>query len=127
MGSNKVDVAQTESLELAATNTPLGGGATFTSSIFYVGGYTHVVGFVYSNVASATNGLVIAQAADTADFGLGTPPITRSRFSYSAGDTDFNGFEIELVAPFVRITFTNGVAAQGTFRLWFAAKTAKGS
>lgn len=125
--AEKVYVGQAENLVIASSNVVLGGGATFTSSIFYVGGYTNLVGFVYSNVASASNGLVIAQAADSADFALGTPPITRSRFSYTAADTDFNAFAVELTAPFVRITYTNGVTGQTTFRIWFAAKAAKGS
>ena len=125
--SEKIYLGQAENLVLASSNVILGGAATFTSTIFYVGGYTNIVGFIYSNVASATNGLVIAQAADSGDFVLGTPPITRSRFTYSAADTDFNAFAVELTAPFVRISYTNGVAAQTIFRMWFAAKAAKGS
>lgn len=121
---NKSNISQSEALVLANSNTTLGAGGVFTGSIFRVSGYTNITGFVYSNVGSATNGLVVEQAADSADFASGY--VTRTRLTYTAADVDYNSFVIEVTAPFVRIRYTNGGSAQATFRIWAVAKASKG-
>lgn len=126
----KVNLAQND-IRLIANATDsdaLAGAATFTSDIVYVGGYSVVSGFAYSDVASATSpdGLVIEQAASEADFTLGTPPITESIFEIGAGETEENAFSVQVVAPFVRIRYVNGAGAQTTFRLYAVARILRG-
>jgi len=129
MSGNKVDISQVDEPILASTTTTLGIGGIFISPAISVLGYTHVCGFVYSDVASAVNGLVIEQAYQSTDLPAGTPAtslITRSLYGISAADMDNNAFAVQIVAPFVRIVYTNGAAAQTSFRLFFGGRILRG-
>lgn len=129
MSGNKVDISQVDEPILVSSTTPLGAGGLFVSTPVSVLGYTHICGFAFSNVASAINGLIIEQGYQSTDFPAGTPAtslITRSLYSISAADLDNNAFAVQIVAPFARIIYTNGAAAQATFRLFFGARILRG-
>jgi len=109
----------------------LAAAGTFFGNVVYVGGYTHICGFAYSDVASAANGLVIEQGMQASDFDTTTPAveadnITRSRYTIPAANIDDNAFNVQIVAPFVRITYTNGAGAQTAFRLFGYARVIRG-
>lgn len=123
--SSKENIAQQEIKEVANSDAVLAAAGAFTGNIYYVAGYSTIVGFAFSDVDSATNGLVIEQAADSADFASGY--LTRSRYTIIGGDVDTNAFEVEIVAPFVRIVYTNGASNQAVFRLWATAKLIRGA
>ena len=71
-------------------------------NVIWVGGYTHLCGYAFSDVASATNGLVIEQGMKSTDFDTATPAsetdnITRSRYNIAAADIDNNAFNSEVI------------------------------
>lgn len=117
----KVDIGQIDVLQLAATSTTLGGGAVYTGDIFKVAGFTKIAGMVYSDQSSAANGFVVEQAADEDDFALGF--VFRTTVSYTGAAVTGNIIQANIVAPFARITYTNGATPQASFRLCVAAKT----
>lgn len=116
----KVDLGALETLELASTSTVLTGDGVFTGDVFKVAGFTKISGIVYSDQSSAASGLVIEQAADEDDFALGY--VTRSTQSYTGAAVTSNTIQVNIVAPFARIVYTNGATPQTVFRLWAAAK-----
>jgi len=127
--SDKTNLGQVDTLLMANSATPLGAGALFVGAVQNVSGYTHISGFVFSNVASAVNGLIIEQGYGITDFTVGAASatlITRSVYGISAGDLDNNAFAVQIVAPFARILYTNGAGAQATFRLYFGARILRG-
>lgn len=129
MSQNKVELAQLETLTIINSAVSLGAAGVLVGPTIYVGGYTHISGFAFSDVASAANGLVIEQAYAAADFPIGVPStslITRSLYGIAAGDMDNNAFAVQVVAPFARITYTNGAAPQTSFRIYFAARILRG-
>jgi len=129
MSGNKVDISQVDELIIASNTTLLGIGGLFVGSVFSVFGYTHIGGFAFSDVASAVNGLIIEQGFQSTDFPAGTPAttlVTRSLYGISAGDIDNNAIGVQIVAPFARIIYTNGAAAQTSFRLFFASRILRG-
>lgn len=129
MSGNKVDISQVDEPILASSTIVLGAGALFVGNAQSVLGYTHICGFVFSNVASAVNGLIIEQGYQSSDFPAGTPAttlVTRSLYGISAGDLDNNAFAVQIVAPFARIIYTNGAAAQASFRLFFGSRILRG-
>jgi len=129
MSANKTNLGQVDTLLLAFTTTPLSGGALYEGEIMNLTGYTHISGFAYSDVASATDGLIIEQGYQPTDFLIGstTPSlITRSVYSIIAADIDNNAFAVQIVAPFGRIVYVNGAGAQSLFRLYFGARILRG-
>lgn len=132
MSSNKVHISQVDSLILASALDAdvLGGGASFIGEVITVIGYTHIAGFAFSDVASASpTGLIIEQGLTIADFPVGTPSTTHTTISttaIAAGNITDNALQVQIVAPFARIIYINGAGAQSTFRLFFAAKSFRG-
>jgi len=94
---------------IASTTTPLGAAGVYTSGAFDALNYGRVTLLVLSNVASAADGVEIQQSID------GT------NWDYSTQNSALAGVgravTVELVARWVRIRYTNGAAAQTTFRL----------
>jgi len=127
---NNVNLSQADSMVMVQETTPLGGGASFIGTTFNVLGYTHIAGFAFSNVASATpNGIIIEQALQSADLPAGSPAtslVSRSVYAITAADIDNNAVAVQVVAPFARIIYVNGAAAQATFRMYFAARILRG-
>jgi len=95
----------------------LGAGATYMSSSFKTSGYSKIVGYVYSNVASVADGVVIQQCHDD-NFAVG---VVESKFTMGAGVT--LAFSVDVVAQFARMVFINGPTGQEVFRLYCYLKT----
>jgi hypothetical protein len=92
-----------------STSTPLGGGAAFTGTATDILDYGIVFVSVYSNVASATDGLSIQQSID------GTNWDHSDVYTVPAGVG--KNYSINPHARYVRVVYTNGAGAQGSFRL----------
>lgn len=132
MSNNKVHISQVDSLLLAGAvdANALGGSALFVGDVKTVIGYTHISGFAFSDVDSAApTGIIIEQGLSIADFPVGTPAttlVTVSTHAIIGGDITNNVLQVQIVAPFARIIYVNGGGAQTTFRLYFAARMARG-
>ena len=132
----KISIAQIEVKELynetgGQTIDFLTIGEVTTSSVVYVGGYTHITGYVYSDQSSATDGVVIEQCQRSDLFNPGlaltTANVTSSSMTYTAADITSNALSVQIVAPFARIVYTNGAAAQLTdFNIYFCARIIRG-
>jgi len=103
----------------ASTRTTLLANATYRSDSFKTDGYDKIVGYVHSDVASATDGVVIQQCHD-GDFSDETV-IVESKFTMSA-DVEL-AFSVDIVAKYARIKFVNGPSNQTEFRLYCYLKT----
>ena len=108
----------------------LGAGATYFGDVFTVSGYSHIAGFAYSDVDSATpDGIIIEQGSDRDDFpaaSVGSANLTVSSTAITGGNITDNALQVQIVAPFARIVYVNGAAGQGAFRMFFAAKLIRG-
>lgn len=94
---------------LNSTTATLAGGATFTGEWVDITDYGIVYVNTYSDVASATDGLVVQQSSD------GTNADHDDVFSIGAGSA--KNFAINPHAKYYRVVYTNGGSAQSTFRL----------
>lgn len=129
--TNKVHISQQDDRTLleADGSSLLGAGASLVGNVIQVSGYSHITGFIFSDVASATDGVIIEQGLIVTDFPAGvaaTTLITNSTTTYTAGDILNNAFSVQIVAPFARIIYTNGAAAQTEFRAAFEARVFRG-
>ena len=129
--TNKVHLSQVDELIIVGLNstTLLAAAGTYIGDVFPVGGYTHISGFAFSNVSSATNGLRIEQGLREADFPTGavaTANVTRSVYSIIGNDIDNNAFAAQVVAPFARIVYVNGASVQTVFKLYGEARILRG-
>lgn len=97
-----------------STVTPLAGGATFTGSAFEILNYGIIFVSVYSDVASATDGLVIEQSIDGANWDHS------DEYTIQAGRA--KNFAVNPHAEYLRVSYTNGGTAQTVFRLQTIAK-----
>lgn len=100
------------------SSTPLAGGATFTGTatdILQVAGITISV---FSDVASATDGLSVQFSSDGTNWDhldvFTIPAVTGKTFSFQP------------VAKWMRVLYTNGASAQAEFRLSVILKTQAG-
>lgn len=124
---------------VAHTSAALGANAVYRANIFQAGiiaeqvifaGLTMLKGFFVSDVSGR---LDIYQASEFADAtaitngvpaaGLGNATLWLQTFNYvSAGAADTGqNVAVPLVAPWVVVRYTNGAAAQATFRLHLEA------
>jgi hypothetical protein len=92
-----------------SSSTPLAGAATFPGSSKDISRYRSIAINVYSNVASATDGLSIQQSAD------GTNWDHTDVFTVPA-DTG-KVYTIAPHAQYLKVVYTNGGSAQTSFRL----------
>lgn len=95
--------------EQNSSTTTLGADETFTGTAFQTNGYGIIYVSVFSDVASATDGLVIEQSPD------GTNWDHSDNFTIPA-NTGKN-FSINPFAKFYRVKYTNGGSSQSEFRL----------
>lgn len=103
-----------------STNTPLAGGATFTGAVFQILNYGIIFISVYSDVASATDGLCIEQSHDGTNWDHDD--------CYTVPADHGKNYSINPFARYYRIRYTNGGSAQSVFRLQAIVKgNAKGS
>ena len=129
--TNKVHISQIDDriMLLETGSSLLAGGASLVGDVIQVTGYTHITGFVFSDVDSATDGVIIEQGLLIPDFSAGTPSttfITNSTMTYTGGDIITNSFSVQVVSPFARIIYVNGASPQGAFRLYFEARVLRG-
>lgn len=92
-----------------STATPLAIGGTFTGSWYNMLHFGIIYVSVYSNVASAVDGLEIQQSTD----GINADHSDKFTLDAATG----KNFSINPHAKYMRIVYTNGAAAQSTFRL----------
>jgi len=96
---------------VANTITPLGANGLYESPAFDALNYSRITLLAFSDRASAANGVQVQQSVDGED----------DHWDYSTDYTLAAGVPvaatIELVARYVRVRYTNGATAQGTFRL----------
>ena len=97
-----------------STSTPLVAGATFTGTSVDVLDYSVITVSVYSNVASATDGLVIEQSHDGVNWDFDDV------YTIPAGVG--KTFTVQPVAQYLRTKYTNGGSDQTTFRLQLIRK-----
>lgn len=94
---------------LNSTATPLGIGATFTGNAEEVKDISTISIFVFSNVASATDGLIVEWSSDGINWD------DDDVFTIPASNGKFYTFGPE--ARYFRVRFVNGAIAQSSFRL----------
>lgn len=92
-----------------SSTTPLGSNAVFTGSAFEVTKYSAINVGVYSDVASATNGVKVEFSPD------GTNWDHSHSTTYSA--VSGIGYIFNCEYKYARVVYTNGTSAQGSFRL----------
>lgn len=93
-----------------STTTTLGSGASFTGTSTDVSGYEAVYVTVFSDKASATNGLKFQGSPD------GTNWDHEHTYTYDGGSIGLH-YEETLAMKYFRVVYTNTNSAQTTFRL----------
>jgi hypothetical protein len=96
------------------STTPLAGGASFTGTAFEVTKYSAINVGVFSDVASATNGVKVEFSPD------GTNWDHSHSTTYTAASGVGYIFNCEF--KYARVVYTNGSSAQSSFRLQTIAK-----
>lgn len=98
---------------LDSTTTALGASGTYTTATpFSLTPYKTIVGSVYSDQSGT---LLVEQSWDNTNWDV------QSSISVTGGTGQ--GFDITIVAPKGRLSYTNGTAAQTVFRLYAGGKT----
>ncbi len=92
-----------------ATTTPLGSGATYTGTWEEVTDFPFLTISVYANVASATDGFKVQWSLDGSNMDSEVPLTIAAAAGRSLATATRNRY--------VRLVYTNGGSAQGTFRL----------
>ncbi len=92
-----------------SSNTPLAGGAAFVGVAHETLDYGIIFISVYSDVASATNGLNIQQSCDGTNWDHNDV--------YTVPAATGKTFSVQPACKYFRVTYTNDVAAQTVFRL----------
>lgn len=99
---------------VASSSTPLGSNGVYTGDSFDALNYSKLTLLVFADQASAANGLEIQESID------GTNWDYSSQYNVVANTGQVQ--PVDISARYVRIKYTNGAAAQGTFRLMALAK-----
>ena len=110
-----VNAGSGEEITEGTSSTPLGGGLAFTGDAFDVTESSIVFVSVYTDAASATDGLSIQQSSDGSNW-YWTDEYT---VPANSGKT----YSIQPALPFMRIVYTNGAGAQTAFDLSTVAKS----
>ena len=106
-----------------SSHTPLAGGATFTGTATEILPYSIIYITVYSDVASATDGLVIEQGHT--ENGVGSIHWdSDDKFTIPAGTG--KTFSIQPALEYLRVSYTNGGSAQTDFRMHVVLKRNNG-
>jgi hypothetical protein len=95
--------------EVNSTSVVLGAGATFTGDGEDVTGFVEVRVSVFSDVASAIDGLKIEYSADNVNWD--------HKDVYTVPANKGKNYGVQRVAKYYRIVYTNGAAGQAEFRL----------
>lgn len=91
-----------------STNTPLGGGATFTGTAEDITRFAEVRVSLFADAASATDGLKMEQSTDGVNWDVSD--------SYTIPANTSKSFGVGCVQNFFRIVYINGAGAQTAFR-----------
>lgn len=91
------------------STTPLTSAATFTGTSEDVSAYADIRVAVFSDVASATDGLSMQQSEDGTNWDFTD--------TYTIAANTGKVFDVPSYAKFFRVVYTNGATPQGTFRL----------
>jgi len=94
-----------------STSTQLGGGEVFTGTAGDLLGYASLLITVYSDVASATDGLSIQFSHQAAPYDWHAADV----YTIAAGA--YKTFTLQPVDRYFRITYTNGASATASFHL----------
>lgn len=129
--TNKTHLSQIDekSVLFADGSALLAASSSLVGDVVHVSGFTHLTGYIYSDVDSAAGGVIIEQGIDIDDFPSGTPAtslVTNSAFACTGGDIVSNAFSVQIVAPYVRVIYINGASNQGAFRAIFEARILRG-
>ena len=92
-----------------STTTPLTAGSTWTGTAHETNGYGILYINVFSNVASATDGLVIEQSTDGTNWDFDD--------TYTIPANTGKTFSVQPAGKFFRVKYTNGGTNQTVFRL----------
>jgi len=120
----KTSISQSDPKIMLQSDAALAGAAELTGEAVYVHGYTHITGYVFTDVDSANPGLIIEQAYSEAD--LAAEFLTQSFSAIVGGEINRNSLSVQVVAPWARVRYINGAGAQTTFRAFFAARALRG-
>jgi len=102
-----------------STHTPINAGLTFTGSATDILDYSIIYVTVYSDVASATDGLVIEQGHTETDI-AGIDWDSDDKYTIPAGIG--KTYAIQPALQYLRVRYTNGGTNQTAFRLHVLAK-----
>lgn len=91
-----------------STTATLSSNSTFTGFYEDVSDYSSITINIFSNVASASNGLILQFSSDGTNL---------DNSIYYTSDLGGECFVHPCIAKFFRVVYTNGVSSQGTFRL----------
>lgn len=97
-----------------SSSTPLGAGATFTGEAVLTNGFGIVYISVYSDQASATNGLVVEQSIDGTNWDFDD--------TYTIPADTGKTFSVQPAGRYIRVKYTNGGTEQTEFRLMTTMK-----
>lgn len=118
-GNIAIDVQENGSIDSNnSTNTPLGIDGVFTGESTEVKDYGIIYVSTMSDVASATNGLIIQQSSD----GINWDHTDEYTINASSAKT----FSFQAALQYFRIVYTNGSTAQTYFRLQVILKKTNG-
>jgi hypothetical protein len=92
-----------------STTTLIAGGGTFTGRAVDCSVFSSITVFIYSDVASATNGLSLELSTDGVNWDR------KKQVTVKAGVSQVHSLAV--VSQYFRITYTNGSSAQSEFRL----------
>jgi hypothetical protein len=92
-----------------SSTTPLGIGGVYTGTSEDITKYAEIRVLIFSDQASATDGLAVEQSPDGINWDLSD--------SYTIPANTNKSFGFGAVGKFFRVVYTNGAVAQGTFRL----------
>jgi hypothetical protein len=129
--TNKIAISQVDDLVILLDDgtSPLIAAGSLVGNVFLVSGYTHITGYIYSDVTSAAGGVIIEQGLKIGDFTPGTPAttgVTSTALAYTGGDIINNAYSVQIVAPYARIIYINGASPQTDFRAYFEARVMRG-
>ena len=100
-----------------SSTTPLLGGGVFTGAAMEITNYAVINVCVYSDVASATNGVTVQFSPD------GTNWDHSHSTTYTTGSG--KGYIFNAEYRYARVVYTNGATSQGAFRLQTLLKTTR--
>ncbi len=99
---------------VASTSTALGANGVYTGDSFDALNYPKLTLLVFADQASAADGLEIQESTDGVNWDYS------NQYSVAANTAQVESVDIS--GRYVRIKYTNGAVAQGTFRLMVLAK-----